>query len=171
MKSGLRDVKMLLLDVDGVLTDGSIIYDDGNIETKVFNVKDGLGLRLLLDAGIEVGIITGRASGALTNRCANLGIRHLYDGVTDKTSALDDLVKKTGIKAEETAFMGDDLPDLPVLKKVGISIAVNDADETVKKHVDMVTSRNGGDGAVREVCEGILKAKNLWNDIIDAYIA
>jgi len=171
MKSGLRDVKMLLLDVDGVLTDGSIIYDDGNIETKVFNVKDGLGLRLLLDAGIEVGIITGRASGALTNRCANLGIRHLYDGVTDKTSALDDLVKKTGIKAEETAFMGDDLPDLPVLKKVGLSIAVNDADETVKKHVDMVTSRNGGDGAVREVCEGILKAKNLWNDIIDAYIA
>lgn len=171
MKSGLRDVKMLLLDVDGVLTDGSIIYDDGNVETKIFNVKDGLGIRLLIDAGIEVGIITGRASGALTNRCANLGIHHLYAGVKDKTSALDDILKKTGIKAEETAFMGDDLPDLAVLKKVGVSIAVNDADETVKKHVDMVTSRKGGDGAVREVCEGILKARNLWNDIIDGYMA
>ena len=171
MKSGLKDVKMLLLDVDGVLTDGSIIYDDRNVETKIFNVKDGLGIRLLLDAGIEVGIITGRASGALTNRCKNLGIPHLYDGVKDKTSALNDILGKTGIKAEETAFMGDDLPDLPVLTKVGVSIAVNNADETVKEHVDIVTAQNGGDGAVREICEGILKAKNLWNDIVEAYTA
>jgi 3-deoxy-D-manno-octulosonate 8-phosphate phosphatase (KDO 8-P phosphatase) len=169
MKSGLTDIRLLLLDVDGVLTDGSIIYDDRNVETKIFNVKDGLGIRLLLDAGIQVGIITGRASGALTNRCANLGIENLYDGIKEKTSALDDVLKKTGIKAEETAFIGDDLPDLPVLNKVGVSIAVKDAEETVKAHADIVTNAKGGEGAVREICEAILKAKNLWDDIISKY--
>lgn len=169
MKSGLKDVRLLLLDVDGVLTDGSIIYDDKNVETKIFNVKDGLGIRLLLNAGIQVGIITGRASGALTNRCRNLGIENLYDGIKEKTSALNSILKKTGVKAEETAFIGDDLPDLPVLKKVGVSIAVRDAEETVRKCADIVTNAKGGRGAVREICEAILKAKGLWDDILDTY--
>lgn len=169
MKSGLTDVRLLLLDVDGVLTDGSIIYDDKNVETKIFNVKDGLGIRLLLNAGIQVGIITGRSSGALTNRCRNLGIENLYDGIKEKTSALNSILKKTGMKAEETAFIGDDLPDLPVFKKIGVSIAVRDAEETVKKSADIVTKAKGGKGAVREICEAILKAKGLWDDIIDMY--
>ncbi|MBW1892424.1 MAG: HAD hydrolase family protein [Deltaproteobacteria bacterium] len=170
MQSRLKDIRLLLLDVDGVLTDGSIIYDDQNIETKVFNVKDGLGIRLLLNAGIQVGVITGRASKALKNRCANLGIENLYDGIHDKVSALDTVLKKTGVKIGETAFIGDDLPDLSVLKKVGVSIAVRDAEETVRKHADIVTNAKGGDGAVREICEAILKAKGLWEDIIDSFL-
>jgi len=170
MRSRLKDIRLLLLDADGVLTNGSIIYDDQNIEIKVFNVKDGLGIRLLLNAGIQVGIITGRASNALKNRCTNLGIEHLYDGIHDKVSALDTVLKKTGVEIGETAFIGDDLPDLPVLKKVGVSIAVRDAEETVKKHVDIVTNAKGGEGAVREICEAILKAKGLWEDIIDSFL-
>jgi len=170
MQSRLKDIRLLLLDVDGVLTDGSIIYDDQNIETKVFNVKDGLGIRLLLNAGIQVGVITGRASKALKNRCANLGIENLYDGIHDKVSALDTVLKKTGVKIGETAFIGDDLPDLSVLKKVGVSIAVRDAEETVRKHADIVTNAKGGDGAVREICEAILKAKGLWEDIVDSFL-
>ncbi len=166
MRSRLKDIRLLLLDVDGVLTNGSIIYDDQNIETKVFNVKDGLGIRLLLNAGIQVGVITGRASNALKNRCANLGIENLYDGIHDKVLALDTVLKKTGVKIGETAFIGDDLPDLPVLKKVGVSIAVRDAEETVRKHADIVTNAKGGEGAVREICEAILKAKGLWEAII-----
>ena len=170
MRSRLKDIRLLLLDADGVLTNGSIIYDDQNIETKVFNVKDGLGIRLLLNAGIQVGIITGRASNALKNRCTNLGIENLYDGIHDKVSALDTILKKTGVKIGETAFVGDDLPDLSVLKKVGVSIAVRDAEETVRKHADIVTNAKGGEGAVREICEAILKAKGLWEDIIDSFL-
>ncbi len=170
MRSRLKDIKLLLLDVDGVLTNGSIIYDDQNIETKIFNVKDGLGIRLLLNADIQVGIITGRASKSLRNRCANLGIENLYDGIHDKVSALDTVLKKTGVKIEETAFIGDDLPDLPVLIKVGLPIAVCDAEDTVRKSADIVTKAKGGEGAVREICEAILKAKGLWEGIIDSYV-
>jgi len=165
----LKRIKLLLLDVDGVLTDGSIIYNDNGTETKIFNVKDGLGIRLLMEAGIKVGIVTGRTSKALYHRCTNLGISLIFDGVHEKTSALELILKKTGLLAEEIAFVGDDLIDLPLLRRVGFSIAVADAHETVIEHADMTTSAKGGAGAVREICEAILKAQGLWNKILENF--
>jgi len=166
----LKRIKLLLLDVDGVLTDGSIIYNDNGVETKIFNVKDGLGIRLLMEAGIQVGIVTGRTSKALYHRCTNLGISLLFDGVHEKTSVLELISEQTGLQAEEIAFVGDDLPDLPLLKRVGFSIAVADAYETIIENVDMTTSAKGGAGAVREVCEAILKAQGFWNKILEKFL-
>jgi 3-deoxy-D-manno-octulosonate 8-phosphate phosphatase (KDO 8-P phosphatase) len=165
----LKRTKLLLLDVDGVLTDGSIIYNDNGAETKIFNVKDGLGIKLLMEAGIKVGIVTGRTSKALYHRCTNLGISLIFDGVHEKTSVLELISKKTGLLAEEIAFVGDDLIDLPLLRRVGLSIAVADAHETVIENADMVTSAKSGAGAVREICETILKAQGLWNKILENF--
>jgi len=166
----LKRIKLLLLDVDGVLTDGSIIYDDKGKEIKSFNVKDGLGIRMLLNSGINVGIVTGRSSKAVYHRCHNLGISLVFDGVRDKASALDMILRRTQLLAQEVAFAGDDLLDLPILKKVGLSIAVADAHEIVRNNVDMITLAKGGDGAVREICEHILKAQGLWKDILMRFI-
>jgi len=163
----LKKIKLLLLDVDGVLTDGGIIYNDNGAETKVFNVKDGLGMRLLMEAGIHLGIITGRRSNALYCRCKDLGINLIYDGVRNKIDVLDALLDQTGVSAEEVAFIGDDLPDLKLMKTIGLSIAVGDAHKMILDNADMVTSANGGHGAVREVCETILKAKGLWENILE----
>jgi len=166
----LKRIKLLLLDVDGVLTDGSIIYNDTGAETKVFNVNDGLGIKLLMEAGIEVGIVTGRSSKALYHRCNNLGISLIFDGVHEKTSVLELILEKTGLQAEEIAFVGDDLLDLPLLRRVGLSIAVADAHETIIENVDMTTSAKGGAGAVREVCEAILKAQGFWKKILENFL-
>ena len=166
IRSKLKFIKLLLLDVDGVLTDGQITYATGNIETKSFNVKDGLGIRLLQSAGIQVGIVTGRTSEALLHRCADLGITMIYDGVKAKGDLLDTILSGSGFLAQEMAFVGDDLPDIPLLRKVGVSIAVADAHDLVKKYADMVTLKKGGEGAVREVCEQILEAMDLWEKIV-----
>ena len=166
----LKLVKMLLLDVDGVLTDGSIVYNESGEEIKAFNVKDGLGIRMLLGSGINVGIVTGRSSKAVYHRCHDLGISLIFDGVRDKAAALDAILKQTRLLPQETAFVGDDLLDLPALKKVGLSITVADAHEIVRKNVDMVTSAKGGKGAVREICESILKAQGFWESILMRYL-
>ena len=118
--SKLKRIKLLLLDVDGVLTDGGIIYNDNGAETKAFNVKDGLGIKLLMEAGIHLGIITGRRSNALYSRCKDLGIKLIYDGVGNKIDVLDALMDQTGVSAEEVAFIGDDLPDLGLMKMIGL---------------------------------------------------
>lgn len=166
----LKRVKLLLLDVDGVLTDGSIIYNDNAEETKVFNVKDGLGIRLLIEAGIDVCVVTGRTSKALLHRCKNLGISYIFDGVSDKASVMDSVITQTGVLPEEIAFIGDDLPDLSLMKLVGLSIAVADAHEKLLEKADMVTSAKGGFGSVREICETILKAQGLWENIIRRFL-
>ena len=166
MRSKLKRIKLLLLDVDGVLTDGQITYGSGNVETKSFNVKDGLGIRLLQSAGIQIGIVTGRTSEALMHRCTDLGITMIYDGVKAKGDLFETILSTSGFLPHEVAFMGDDLPDIPLLRKVGISIAVADAHDLVKKNADMVTLKNGGEGAVREVCEQVLKAMDLWEKIV-----
>jgi len=165
----LKDIQMLLLDVDGVLTDGSIIYSDETSETKVFNVKDGFGLKLAMQAGIKVGLVTGRTSKALHRRCRDLGITYVYDGVQQKAPLLDEIALKTGVSAANTAFVGDDLPDIPIMRRVGLSIAVADAHERVRKQADWTTSAAGGRGAVREVCDALLKACGKWNQIMDQY--
>ena len=165
-KDRLQQIRMVLLDVDGVLTAGEIIYDDNGEQTKVFNVKDGLGIRLLKEAGIQVGIITGRRGKALQHRCDNLGIELIYDGIRDKDKAIEDIHADTGIAIEAMAFVGDDLPDLPAVKKVGLGVAVGDADPLIKENAHMITNAPGGKGAVREVSEAILKAQGLWDDLI-----
>jgi 3-deoxy-D-manno-octulosonate 8-phosphate phosphatase (KDO 8-P phosphatase) len=162
----LKQILLLLLDVDGVLTTGEIIYNDTGYETKVFHVRDGLGIRLLMESGVNVGIITGRRSMALVHRCNNLGITLVKDGIRNKAAALKTILKETGIHASATAFLGDDLPDLPIMRRVGFPVAVADAHELVKEAATMVTRRNGGCGAVREVSELILKARGDWEPLI-----
>ena len=169
MKEKLQQIELLILDVDGVLTQGEIIYADDGSQLKVFNVKDGIGLRLLMEAGIQTAIITGRSAGALNARVKNLGIPLLLDGISDKAKALATIAQKTDIPKEKMAMIGDDLPDIPVMKRVGLSIAVADAASEVRTFADITTVRNGGCGAVRETCEAILKAKGLWNDAITRF--
>ncbi len=165
----LQDIQLLLLDVDGVLTDGSINYDNNGNEIKTFSVKDGLGIRMLKDSGIDVGIITGRSSEALLHRCKNLKIEHIFDGISDKEKALKEILVKFDLNADNTCFIGDDFPDIPAMKRVGLSVAVGDAHNELKKIADITTKANGGKGAVREICERILSSKNLLSGIIERY--
>ena len=166
----LKRVRLLILDVDGVLTDGSITYNDNGAEAKVFNVKDGLGLRLLMNAGINVCIVTGRTSKALRHRCRDLGIDHVFEGVREKDALLDSILEQAGVSVDEIAFVGDDLVDLPLMRKIGLAIAVADAHEAVLDNVAMVTSATGGSGAVREVCEAILRAQGRWDNVLERYV-
>ena len=165
----LKSIQLLLLDVDGVLTDGAIIYGHDGSETKIFNVKDGLGLKLAMAAGIKVGIVTGRKSPALDHRCRDLGIRYSFAGIQDKAEVLEKIAEQTGVAPEQTAFIGDDLPDLPLMRRVGLSIAVADASKTVLQNADWTTAAAGGCGAVREVCEALLKARGEWEILIDQF--
>ena len=162
----LKQVSLILLDVDGVLTTGQVIYNDAGQETKVFHVRDGLGIRMLMEAGIQVGIVTGRRSMALVHRCRNLGIHLLKDGIRDKAAALEEILKETGVAAADTAFVGDDLPDLPIMRRVGVPIAVGDAHDLVKQAAVLTTRAMGGCGAVREISERILKARGDWEPLI-----
>ncbi|MDL2269943.1 HAD hydrolase family protein [Desulfosarcina sp. OttesenSCG-928-A07] len=163
----LKKIQLLLMDVDGVLTTGQIIYDDDGREIKIFHVRDGLGIRLLIDAGITVGIITGRRSKALVHRCRNLGIDLLKDGISDKAAALMEILSETGIPAEHTAFVGDDLPDLPILRRVGVPIAVADSHEAVRSAASWITQSMGGKGAVREIAERLLAARGDWQTLLE----
>lgn len=163
----LKSISLLLLDVDGVLTTGEVIYNDLGQETKVFHVRDGLGIRMLMEAGIRVGIVTGRRSMALVHRCRNLGIDLLKDGIRDKAAVLEHILEETGLTAAATAFVGDDLPDLPIMRRVGVPIAVGDAHERVKQAAVITTRAAGGRGAVREISERILQARGDWDELID----
>ncbi len=165
----LKAVKLLLLDVDGVLTRGDITYDDSGREIKSFSVKDGLGIRLLSQAGIGIGIVTARRSQALIRRCRDLAIDFIYDGVGDKAAILDRIVGETGVSAQEIAFVGDDLPDLGLMRRIGVPIATADAHEAVRSLCRITTTAGGGAGAVREVCERILKSKGLWEQILSRF--
>ncbi len=169
LSAALSRVRFLLLDVDGVLTDGRIIYNDRGGETKVFHVRDGLGIRLLIKAGIEVGIVTGRSSRALVHRCRNLGIARVHDGVKDKAAALESILAETGLEARQAAFVADDLPDLPIVGRVGLAVAVADADPIVRRRAGWVTKAPGGGGAVREVAEAILKAQGVWEQVLERF--
>lgn len=163
----LKHVKMLLLDVDGVMTDGGIIYDDRGDEIKKFHVKDGLGIRMLILSGIQIGIVTGRSSPALNHRCSNLGITIVFDGVKKKAVVLDEIIRSQAVSPDQIAFVGDDLPDLPLMRRVGLGIAVANAHPSVIREAHMVTIAKGGNGAVREVCDAVLKAQGLWEKALE----
>jgi 3-deoxy-D-manno-octulosonate 8-phosphate phosphatase (KDO 8-P phosphatase) len=162
----IAKIELLVLDVDGVMTDGRIIVDDHGEEIKYFNVKDGHGLKLLMRAGIEVIIISGRKSRAVDYRAENLGIHEIYQGVEDKGSLFQKLVQRKKLTRDRVCAMGDDLPDLAVFNQSGVSIAVADAVPEVRDAASFITKNRGGDGAIREVCELILKAQKKWPDII-----
>lgn len=157
---------MLLLDVDGVLTAGEVIYTDSGDQIKQFNVRDGVGIRMVKKAGIQVGLITGRKAGALHHRCKNLGLTLVYDGVSDKVQVLNTILSETGLQADQVAFVGDDLPDLAVMRKVGLAVAVADAHDMIRATAHITTRAPGGRGAVREICEIILKAQNKWDQMV-----
>jgi 3-deoxy-D-manno-octulosonate 8-phosphate phosphatase (KDO 8-P phosphatase) len=164
--SRAKNVRLLVLDVDGVLTDGSIIYTDAGEEIKTFHVRDGHGIRMVLQAGVEVALITGRISQALAHRAKNLNISRVFQGVRDKLDVLQILQKELHLTHEETAVVGDDLVDLPIMLRAGLAVAVADAPREVQERAHMVTTVPGGKGAVREVCEIILKSKGLWDDLL-----
>lgn len=166
----IKPVRLLIMDVDGVMTDGSVIYNDRGEETKFFNVRDGHGIKMLQRAGIKAAIITARQSDCVKHRAKNLGIPLLYQGAIEKVKAFEDLLEKEGLKAEETAYMGDDIVDIPVLKRAGLAIGVQDAVEEVKQRVHYVTMKPGGKGAVRECVELILKAQGKWDDAVKKYL-
>jgi len=164
-----KDVKLLILDVDGVLTDGSIILDNEGNEFKVFNVRDGHGIKMLVKAGIRVALITGRQSKVVERRARELGITELYQRCHIKTVAFDHIIEKYGLTEKEVAYMGDDIVDIPIFRRVGIPIAVNDATDEARDHAAVVARHRGGRGAVREICEFLLKAKGLWESMTKEY--
>ena len=164
-----RDIKLLILDVDGVLTDGSIILDNDGNEYKAFHVRDGHGIRMLHTAGINVAIITGRHSKVVERRAQELGITEVFQKCFDKKVAYAHLLERYSLKAEEVAFVVDDIIDTPIMALVGLPVAVADAAEEAKRFALMITKNRGGRGAVREVTDFILKAKGLWQGMFDAY--
>ena len=165
-----REVRLLILDVDGVLTDGGLQFDNRGEEYKTFNSLDGHGIRMLLDNAIEVAVITGRESKIVSHRMNDLGVRHIYQGCRDKLSAFEELLQTTGLKPELAAYVGDDLPDLPIMQRVGLAIAVNNAHVFVKQHCDWVTTLPGGKGAVREVTDLILESQSVLEARQEQYL-
>lgn len=163
-------IKLLLLDVDGVLTDGSIIYLPDGIETKAFSTRDGLGIRLLQKGGVEVGIITARTSEVVQRRAENLGITILYQGAGSKREVYEKIIAEHGLAPEQVAYMGDDWLDLPVMTRVGLAAAVADAAPEVCEIAHYVTSQPGGRGAVREVCDLIVEAQGRREELLNLYL-
>lgn len=162
-------VRVFLTDVDGVLTDGGIVFDGNGLESKRFHVRDGHGIKMLQRGGMEVGIISGRSSDAVTVRARELGVRLLRQGAHDKEAALREILSETGARAGECAYVGDDIVDLPILRAVGFSAAPADAEPYVLEAVDYVASRPGGMGAVREVIEFVLRANGAWDGVAAKY--
>lgn len=175
MKAALdlaKHIKILILDVDGVLTDGSLYYDNEGEEYKAFNSKDGHGIRMLEDAGIRVALLTGRTSQALLHRAKNLKLSPelIFQGHRDKRPAFEELLEKTRVSRQRIAYVGDDIVDLPVMNRVGFAVAVADAHDFVIKHADYVTRMPGGRGAVREVAELILESQGKLQIMLDSYL-
>jgi 3-deoxy-D-manno-octulosonate 8-phosphate phosphatase (KDO 8-P phosphatase) len=154
-----RAIRLLVLDVDGVLTDGRLYYGPRGEALKVFHVHDGHGIVQLQRAGIAVAVISGRRSPMVSTRCRELGVRHVFQGASDKLPVLERLLRRLRVTAAECACVGDDLPDLPLIERVGLSYAVADAVPAVRRRADRVTRARGGQGAVREVCEQLLRGQ------------
>jgi 3-deoxy-D-manno-octulosonate 8-phosphate phosphatase (KDO 8-P phosphatase) len=166
-----RRLKIMIFDVDGVLTDGRLYLSDSGEEMKAFNTRDGQGIKLLRDSGVMVGIITARQSAVVERRARELGIELLRQGAADKASAFADVLKPLGLDAAEAGYMGDDLADLPVLTRCGFAATVGTAPEVVRSRVHYVARAAGGEGAVREVCELILTAQGTFDSAIAGYLA
>lgn len=169
MQERIAPIRLLLLDVDGVLSDGRIVYDANGVEIKTFDVKDGHGIKMLQKAGIEVGIVTGRISKVVDVRAKELGIEILYQGVGDKAIPYGEIKARRGLGDEAIAYVGDDVVDLPILRRVGFAVATADAVDDIRPFVHYVTTRKGGRGAVREVCDLILREGGHWPAVMGGY--
>ena len=163
-------IRLVIFDVDGVLTDGSLFLGDDGQEYKAFNSRDGHGMKMLQSNGVTIAIITGRSSQVVSHRMASLGIEHVYQGARDKAPAYAELRDKLGLDDSQVAYVGDDVVDLPVMRQVGLAIAVQDAHELVKKHAHWQTPSHGGRGAARDVCELLLEAQGKLDDELRKYL-
>lgn len=163
-------IRLVIFDVDGVLTDGSLYLDDNGMEYKAFNSRDGHGMKLLRQSGVEIAIISGRSSGVVKERMASLGIHHVYQGREQKLPALGELLEQLQIPMEQVAYVGDDVIDLPVMRRVGLAIAVADAHPFVRQHAHWQTPSGGGRGAAREVCELIMEGHGTLQGILESYL-
>ena len=163
-------IKLVIFDVDGVLTDGSLFLGDDGQEYKAFHSKDGLGMKMLQATGVEIGIITARSSHVVSTRMESLGIKHVYQGKLDKLPAYEELAAELGISAAETAYVGDDIVDLPVMRRVGLAIAVQDAHPLVRAHSHWQTPSCGGRGAARDVCEMLMEARGVLEQEMSSYL-
>lgn len=166
MKDKIKRIKLIALDVDGVLTDGKIVYDSNGGELKFFDVQDGFGIVLCRKAGLKVAILSARSAKPVTQRAKDLKVDRVYQNAYPKLGRYEEMLKDFKISDEQVCFVGDDLPDLPVLKRVGFPVAVANAAAEVKKSAVYVTKKNGGAGAVREVIELILKTQGAWDKIV-----
>lgn len=165
-----KKIKCLICDVDGVLSDGYLHIDNFGNELKSFHVHDGVGLKLLMSAGIEVSIITTSKNDVIDHRMKQLGVTHFYKGMIDKRQAYDQLKASLNLPDEAFAYIGDDLPDLPLIRQVGLGVAVGNALRQVKEYADWVTTQPGGHGAVRELCDLILEAQNKSEQALERFL-
>ncbi len=163
-------VRLVIFDVDGVLTDGGLILSDDGQEYKSFNSKDGLGMKMLRSTGVEIAVITARSSRVVAIRMESLGIKHLYQGQEEKLPAFEMLQSELNLDSSEIAYVGDDVVDLPIMRRVGLAITVQDAHWLVKKHAHWQTDNGGGRGAAREACELIMRAQGTLEPILDSYL-
>ncbi len=163
-------IRLAIFDVDGVMTDGRLYLSDSGEETKAFDTKDGHGMKMLKASGVEIAIITGRSSRCVELRAENLGISLLFQGASDKLAVYGKLIESLGLEPEQTAYMGDDLVDLPVLARCGLAFAVPDAPDIVRQHADYVTRKQGGRGAVREACEFLMRMQGSFDAQLAAYL-
>ena len=168
-KDLLGQIQLLIMDVDGVLTDGGIILHSDGTESKRFHVMDGHRIKMWQRAGGQTAIISGRQTQVTTDRAEQLGITHILQGCLEKLPAFESLLEKTGMRPEQVAYIGDDLMDIPLVRRAGVGIAVANADDELKKYADLVTLRAGGSGAVGEVIEYFLKASGKWNGLMERY--
>lgn len=166
----IQPIRLIAFDVDGILTDGGLYLSDSGEEFKRFNSLDGHGLKMLKASGVELAIITGRTSRCVEIRAKNLGISHVYQGVEKKWDAMQDLLSKLGLTPEVAAFMGDDVVDLPAMRRVGLALTVPQAPSAVHEHAHYTTKREGGNGAVREVCELIMSIQGTLNTQLAPYL-
>ena len=163
-------IRLAIFDVDGVLTDGGLIFDEAGRENKIFNSRDGHGMKMLQSSGVELAVISGRRTEAVTHRMAGLGIRHVYQGQQDKLPAFYELLDKLQITPQQTAYVGDDVVDLPIMLHVGLAVAVQDAHDLLIEHAHWCTRHAGGRGAVRDVCELILEAQGKLQALWQGYL-
>lgn len=165
-----KKLKLLILDVDGVLTDGKLFFDDQGNEYKSFHARDGHGIKLLRQTGVEVAVISGRKSNSVALRMKSLGIEHVYQGHENKVGAFTEILQKLNLTPEQVAHVGDDLLDLPLMIRVGLPIAVSNANFAVIQRADWCTKLAGGEGAVREVCDFIMQAQGHFDEVLNAYL-
>lgn len=170
MQNKISPIQLLVLDVDGVLTSGSVYYSNQGLEMKAFHIQDGLGLKLLQKAGLEIAVISAKQSDIVERRLKELNVSHVYLGYEEKLPAFEDLKIKTKLDNKQIAYMGDDLLDMPILKRVGFSITVPGAPDIIKQEVHWITKKRGGRGAVREACDFILHTKKIYDQVIQSYM-